>query len=151
MWAGREPYGYRTVALPDFPNLFTLLGPHSPFGNDSQFKVAETQIDFVIRCVERWRRREFEAIAPTAEATERFLAGLREAHPETVWVTGCSSFFLGSDGIPSVWSHAASAHARMLSELKSDEWVFDTTGRGFPTETRLDPHAPITADTGVTS
>src|SRR5207237_1220621 len=33
----QEPYGYRSVALPGFPNLLMLIGPHSPFGNQSLF------------------------------------------------------------------------------------------------------------------
>jgi hypothetical protein len=32
LWDG-EPFGYRSVALAGFPNIFTLLGPHSPIGN----------------------------------------------------------------------------------------------------------------------
>src|SRR3712207_6929772 len=34
-WAD-GPRAYRTVALPGFPNLFTLIGPHSPIGNHSR-------------------------------------------------------------------------------------------------------------------
>jgi cation diffusion facilitator CzcD-associated flavoprotein CzcO len=40
LWDG-EPFGYRSVALPGFPNIFTLLGPHSPIGNQSIFTVSE--------------------------------------------------------------------------------------------------------------
>ena len=53
----REPYGYRSVALPGFPNVLMLLGPHSPFGNQSQFTVSETQQDFAMRVIDLWRQR----------------------------------------------------------------------------------------------
>ena len=33
-WAD-GPHAYRSVAVPGFPNLFMLMGPHSPIGNQS--------------------------------------------------------------------------------------------------------------------
>jgi len=43
-----EPFGYRSVALPGFPNVLMLIGPHSPFGNQSLFTISETQMDFAM-------------------------------------------------------------------------------------------------------
>jgi cation diffusion facilitator CzcD-associated flavoprotein CzcO len=43
LWDG-EPYGYRSVAL-RFPNVFTLLGPHSPIGNQPS-SPSESQIEW---------------------------------------------------------------------------------------------------------
>ena len=78
-----EPFGYRSVALPGFPNVFMLIGPHSPFGNQSLFTISETQADFAMRCIERWRRGEVEAMSPTREATDRFNAEMRKVFPQT--------------------------------------------------------------------
>ncbi len=41
-WAD-GPHAYRSIAVPGFPNLFMLMGPHSPIGNQSLVIVAETQ------------------------------------------------------------------------------------------------------------
>lgn len=71
LWAG-EPYGYRSVALPGFPNLFTLLGPHSPIGNQSIFAVSESQIDYALALIDLWRVGEADAMWPSSEATQRF-------------------------------------------------------------------------------
>jgi cation diffusion facilitator CzcD-associated flavoprotein CzcO len=70
LWDG-EPFGYRSVALPGFPNVFTLLGPHSPIGNQSIFTVSETQIEYALSLIDMWRNGEADAMWPTAEATER--------------------------------------------------------------------------------
>ena len=70
----QEPHGYRSVALPGFPNVLMLIGPHSPFGNQSQFRVSETQQDFAMRVIDLWRSGEVDAMAPTREATDRFNA-----------------------------------------------------------------------------
>ena len=39
-WAD-GPHAYRSVAVPGFPNLFMLMGPHSPIGNQSLVIIAE--------------------------------------------------------------------------------------------------------------
>ena len=102
-----------------------LLGPHSPFGNQSQFTVSETQQDFAMRVIDLWRSGEVDAMAPTREATDRFNESIRAGMAPTVWVTGCDSWFLGKDGTPERVAvpgqvpprHPPRARARRLGRL----------------------------------
>ncbi len=125
VWTEREPYGYRTVALPGFPNVFTLIGPHSPFGNQSLFMISETQQDFVMGIVERWRRGEIETMTPRAEATERFNDELRAAMPSTIWTSGCKSWYIGKDGLPHAWPWSPERHRELLREPEPADWVVE--------------------------
>lgn len=119
------PRAYRTVALPGFPNFFMLMGPHSPIGNFSLVSVAEAQVDYVLRWIESWRAGTFTTAAPSQEATDRFNLDLREAMPETVWVTGCSSWYLGQDGLPEVWPWTPQEHEAMLQEVDRSHFEVD--------------------------
>jgi cation diffusion facilitator CzcD-associated flavoprotein CzcO len=123
LWDG-EPFGYRSVALPGFPNVFTLLGPHSPIGNQSIFTVSESQMDFTLAFIDMWRRGEADAMWPTAEATERFNAELRAAAPNTIWATGCNSWYIGKDGVPHPWPWTPERHREMLAQPQLQEWEF---------------------------
>jgi cation diffusion facilitator CzcD-associated flavoprotein CzcO len=109
------PRAYQTVAMPGFPNFFMMLGPHSPVGNLALTAVAESQADHILRWVQRWRRGEFDTVEPTSAATERFNARLRAAMPDTVWTTGCDSWYLNKDGVPEVWPFTPAAHRAMLA------------------------------------
>lgn len=40
VWAD-GPMAYRSVAVPGFPNMFMMMGPHSPIGNQSLIPIAE--------------------------------------------------------------------------------------------------------------
>ena len=104
-----------------------LIGPHSPFGNQSLFTISETQADFAMRCIERWRRGEVDAMYPTREATDRFNEEMRKFFPQTVWATGCKSWYIGADGNPSVWPWEASHHREILQEPEPADWVYVTT------------------------
>lgn len=101
-WAD-APRAHLTVAMPGFPNLFMLMGPHSPVGNYSIIAVAETQADHILGWIDRWRRGQFDSVAPTQAATDKFNAEMRQAMPGTVWTTGCTSWYLGADGLPELW------------------------------------------------
>ncbi|OBI10369.1 flavin-containing monooxygenase [Mycobacterium scrofulaceum] len=116
------PRAYRTVALPGFPNFFMMLGPHSPVGNLALTTVAESQADHILRWIQRWRRGEFDTVEPTWPATESFNAKLRAAMPDTVWTTGCQSWYLNKDGVPEVWPFTPGEHRAMLASTDLGEY-----------------------------
>lgn len=124
-WAG-GPRAYRTVALPGFPNLFTMMGPHSPIGNHSLIAIAETQAEYIAQWVSRLRTGRVRAAAPTAEATDRFNAEMREAMPGTVWTTGCNSWYLGPDGVPELWPWTPGRHRALLREPELEHFTVRT-------------------------
>ncbi|MGB8406772.1 MAG: NAD(P)/FAD-dependent oxidoreductase [Mycobacterium sp.] len=114
-WAG-GPRAHLTVAMPGFPNLFMLMGPHSPVGNYSLTAVAETQADHIVGWIDRWRDGQFDSVAPTQAATDAFNAEMREAMPGTVWTTGCTSWYLGTDGLPELWPWTPAHYRARLGE-----------------------------------
>jgi cation diffusion facilitator CzcD-associated flavoprotein CzcO len=105
-WA-RGTRTYRSIAVPGFPNFFMLIGPNSPIGNLSLIDVAEVQTEYIMRCIRMLRRGRAKALAPRREATERFHASVLEAMKDTVWVTGCNSWYLDADGVPNTWPWTA--------------------------------------------
>jgi len=121
-WAG-GPRAYRTVALPGFPNFFMMLGPHSPIGNHSLVAVVETQADWVLRWLERLRRGEIESAAPTRPATDHFNDEMKRSMPETVWTTGCNSWYLGEDGLPELWPWTPERHREMLAAPVDEDFA----------------------------
>jgi cation diffusion facilitator CzcD-associated flavoprotein CzcO len=116
------PRAYQTVAMPGFPNFFMMLGPHSPVGNLALTTVAESQADYILRWIQRWRRGEFDTVEPTSSATERFNAKLRAAMPDTVWTTGCDSWYLNKDGVPEVWPFTPAKHRAMLANTDPGQY-----------------------------
>lgn len=114
-WA-EGPKAYLGVAMPNFPNMFMLMGPHSPLGNYSLIAVAETQADHILGWIDRWRAGQFDSVAPTQAATDAFYAEMRAAMPGTVWTTGCTSWYLGADGLPELWPWTPARYGERLGE-----------------------------------
>jgi cation diffusion facilitator CzcD-associated flavoprotein CzcO len=121
VWAD-GPHAYHTVALPGFPNLFMLVGPNSPFSHESVLSVAETQADYILKWLELFRSGDVAEAEPTVEATARFNEAVRAAMPETIFASGCDSWYLGPDGVPMVWPWTARAHRQLLSRVRLEDF-----------------------------
>ncbi len=120
-WA-HTPKAYRTVALPGFPNFAMLMGPHSPVGNVSLVAIAETQADYIVGWADLLRRGAVEAAAPRADVTDRFNDEMKRDLPNTVWTTGCKSWYLDADGLPALWPWTPQRHREMLAAPALDEF-----------------------------
>ncbi len=90
------------------------MGPNSPIGNTSLVPVAEAQAAFALRCIERIRVGAIDAVAPRPQAAEAFNQLIRENMSDTVWVTGCNSWYLGPDGTPTLWPFSPGWFRQML-------------------------------------
>lgn len=101
-WAAR-PSAYLSITIPDFPNFFMLNGPNGPVGNFSLIEVAELQFDYILQLVECIRSGQHREVSATQEALDRFEAARVEASHNTIWMTGCRSWYLDDRGIPAVW------------------------------------------------
>lgn len=108
------PRAFEGIMMPDFPNLFMLVGPHSPFANHPLTAVAEAQSARIVGWLRRWRAGEFTTIEPTHAATDRYNARMRAAAPSTVWTTGCTSWYLGKDGLPELWPWTPGRYEKLI-------------------------------------
>lgn len=116
------PVAHRTVSVPGFANFFMTLGPQSPIGNFSAISIAETQIDYILQCIRTIQRGTLKTLTPTASATHAFNARVRAAMPDTIWVSGCTSWYIGENGVPSAWPFSGARFREELRALRLDEF-----------------------------
>ncbi len=117
------PRGYRTVSMPGFPNFFMVMGPNSPVGNISLTSIAETQSAHILKFIEMWSKGQFNELAPREEATERFNQDLIENMKDTVWLTGCASWYLDKSGVPVSWPWTADKFRDDLKDPRLEEYI----------------------------
>jgi len=110
------PMAYRSVAVPGFPNLFMLMGPHSPFGNQSLIPIAEDQANYAMWWINQLRDGVVRSAAPTEAATREYNERMKAAMPQTIWVTGCSSWYLGKDALPELFPWTPDIHHELLCQ-----------------------------------
>jgi cation diffusion facilitator CzcD-associated flavoprotein CzcO len=97
------PFGYLAISVPDFPNFFMLNGPNAPVGNFSLIEVAELQFSYILQLIEQVRSGPTSEICASRDAAARFDAERKEAAKSTIWASGCKSWYLDDEGLPTAW------------------------------------------------
>lgn len=121
VWAKR-PSAYLAISIPDFPNLFMLNGPNGPVGNFSLIDVAELQFEYIMQLVDAAEAKGHGQIAASHKAAESFEAERAEAAQNTVWVTGCRSWYLDDRGVPAAWPWGFDRFRAEMAAPKLDDY-----------------------------
>ena len=102
VWAKR-PAAYMAISIPDFPNLFMLNGPSGPVGNFSLIDVAERQWAYISHFITLIASGRVREISATHGALDDYEKERIAAARNTIWGSGCRSWYLDAEGVPSAW------------------------------------------------
>jgi cyclohexanone monooxygenase len=114
-WAERN-LGYMCVTTPGFPNWFMIGGPNSPIGNFSWLVTAENQLGYAMKLMDRLRAGNARQIAPKIEATRAFNDALAAKMGDTIWASGCRSWYLDAQGRVASWPWTYDTFLKDMSE-----------------------------------
>lgn len=124
-WAA-HPTAYLGISMPEFPNFFMINGPTGPVGNFSLIDIAERQwgyIEQLIGALASGRCREISVGAETmTDYEQRRIAAAKK----TIFASGCSSWYLDADGVPSSWPWSYDAFAEQTAAPRFEQ--FDLVG-----------------------
>ncbi len=124
-WAAR-PEAYLALSVPDFPNLFLVNGPNGPVGNFSLIEVAELQVGYILKLAAWLAGGTGRQLSASHPALEAFEADRVAAAANTVWATGCRSWYLDDRGIPAVWPWTFTRFRQVMAEPDLD--AYDRVG-----------------------
>jgi len=111
---------YRSIHVPEMPNLFLMLGPNSPIANVSNTLIAEWQSKYIANCIEEVLTRGI-AMTPRRSAIEAQQKDLQTASQNTTWLSGgCdNSWFLYGNNQTLLYPHPP---LKYRDEIKSILW-----------------------------
>lgn len=113
VWTDR-PVAYLSLSVPGFPNFFMLNGPNGPVGNFSLIQIAEFQLGYILQLMQELRAGRCRAISASEAATSAFDAARVAASKNSIWATGCKSWYLDQHGVPASWPWS---YARFAAEM----------------------------------
>jgi cation diffusion facilitator CzcD-associated flavoprotein CzcO len=97
VWGG-SPSAYLGTTVSGFPNLFFLLGPNTGLGHNSVVYMAEAQIAYVMDALRTMRERGAGAVEVREDAQAAFNASVDKRMVDTVWSSGCASWYIDETG-----------------------------------------------------
>ncbi len=100
-------WAHRGVAVPGFPNMFMLYGPNTNLGHNSIIFMVESQVHYIVRCIDKVLAHDIRLLDANREQAERFNAKLQEDLASTVWGGECGSWYKNASGkITNNWPHS---------------------------------------------
>ncbi len=102
VWRDR-PRAYYAISMPEFPNFFMLNGPNGPVGNFSLIDIAEHQWNYISQLIDKIARGDCSEISVKADALESFDRERIAAAKNTIFGSGCQSWYLDAKGVPATW------------------------------------------------
>jgi cation diffusion facilitator CzcD-associated flavoprotein CzcO len=114
---------YRSVSIPNFPNFFLMLGPNSPIGNFSVIAMSEVQADYCLALIKQWQQGELHTIEATPEAMNNWNTMIKSKIGNTVWASGCQSWYLDKDGDPLIWPDKWQSWVNAMSQPDLNDFL----------------------------
>jgi len=93
---GSSAYLGTTVA--GFPNLFLLIGPNTGLGHNSMVYIIESQLNYIFDCLRTMDRQNLIAVDIKPEIQKAFDTEMQSRMHDTVWTSGCKSWYLDANG-----------------------------------------------------
>ena len=121
------PRAYLGMSVPGFPNMFLLYGPNTNGGTGSVIYTIEAGVNHVIAALRELERADVRRIEVRRETAERFDRELRAALAESVWHTGCTSWYVDENGNdPNQWPWLWSAYRRRTASIEPGAYELST-------------------------
>lgn len=89
---------YLGTTIAGFPNLFLLIGPNTGLGHNSMVYMIESQLTYILDCLRAMKRQHLVAVDVQPEILKSFNDELQEKMQDTVWKSGCKSWYLDANG-----------------------------------------------------
>jgi cation diffusion facilitator CzcD-associated flavoprotein CzcO len=126
-WAG-VPRAYLGMSVPDFPNMFLLYGPNTNGGTGSVIFTLEAGVGHVIAALRELDRADADRIELRRETHDAFHRELRDALRETVWHTGCTSWYVDENGNdPNQWPWLWSTYRKRTATIEPGAYELSST------------------------
>ncbi|KQQ42043.1 flavin-containing monooxygenase [Nocardioides sp. Leaf307] len=139
-WKESGMAAYKGTTVPEFPNLFLLVGPNTGLGHSSMVFMIESQVAYVRDAIRTMRRHRYATVEPTERATAAWNESLQQRMDRTVWSTGgCSSWYQDEHGRnTTLWPRSTFGFRRLLARFDTPAYAVgaphtDPAPRSTPT------------------
>lgn len=89
---------YQGTAMDGYPNFFLIFGPNTATGHSSVVLASENMVNYSLKFIKLVLNGDAETVDVKKEAEVAFTSEMQEALKDTVWRSGCSSWYYTENG-----------------------------------------------------
>ncbi|MEP7125850.1 MAG: NAD(P)/FAD-dependent oxidoreductase [Byssovorax sp.] len=118
------PEAYLGITISGFPNLYLLMGPNTGLGHNSMIFMIEAQARYAVQCIQALREKGLISLDVRADTQSSFNVELQAKLENTVWNSGCKSWYLTDTGRnASIWPGATWDYWRRTRKVQLGDFV----------------------------
>lgn len=149
-WESKGMVAYKGTTVSGYPNLFVLIGPATGLGHSSMIYMIESQLAYLVDALRTMRDRGLTTVEVRKTVQDAYNEELRAETGETVWVSGCQSWYLDDKGnAPAVWPDFTFNFRNATREF--DLAAYTRTAVSAPSANDDDEPARVAGKSSVTS
>ncbi|KAF3043171.1 hypothetical protein E8E12_006865 [Didymella heteroderae] len=123
---------YQGTAMDGFPNMFLIFGPNTATGHSSVVMASENMVNYSLKFIKLVLNGEASTVDVKKEAEIAYTTEMQEALKDTVWRSGCSSWYYTKDGWNStVYPYTQVDFWRRCTFPKYNDWNIAYTRKGI--------------------
>ena len=116
---------YYGILTKGFPNLFQLVGPNTGLGHNSIIFMIEAQVEYILKLLAEMKAKQVDSVEVKAEAQDQFNAQVQADLKDTVWSSGCNSWYTNAEGKNfSLWSGYTWKYWLKTQKLDHNAFIF---------------------------
>ncbi|KAK7420259.1 hypothetical protein QQX98_002914 [Neonectria punicea] len=126
-WAD-DPESYISVAVPEIPNYFMMMGPNCLGGHGSLVESLNWTGDYFVKWIKKMATEDIRYVTPKKDKVKAFIKYSDEIHKTLVWSGSCKSWYKRNrvDGrVTALFGGSAQLFNRMLGDIRGED--FDIT------------------------
>jgi cation diffusion facilitator CzcD-associated flavoprotein CzcO len=102
VWS-QQVRNYLGISVSGFPNLFLLMGPNTGLGHNSMIFMIEAQARYAVDAILSMHRNSIASLDVRPEIEAAVRVELAKKMENTVWTSGCNSWYMAPDGEVLLW------------------------------------------------
>lgn len=124
--------GYYGSQVAGYPNFFQLVGPNTGLGHNSIIFMIEAQAHYITECLKLKKEQGADSIDVRKEIQDAFNARIQKSFKDTVWTSGCTSWYQNSDGGNfALWPHSTWKFWLETRRIKPENYILAKTNDVF--------------------
>jgi cation diffusion facilitator CzcD-associated flavoprotein CzcO len=122
-----KPESYRGVAIPGYPNYFTMCGINGVVAYASLFQSAELDSDYITGWIQRLIDENLRSVEAEPDKTHTYSEGIQAELQEMSWAGNCTNFYKNAAGrILAFYPGTLGRMRRELSEQHEDDFILES-------------------------
>lgn len=94
----KRPEAYHGVAIPGFPNYFTIVGINGAVAYTPLFYSSEVQTDYILKWIQEIEQKNLLSTEVRTEPTHVYNKMIQSELQKMSWSAGCTNFYLDHTG-----------------------------------------------------